>query len=198
MIEFITLSKDSPYTYFKEQYDAALNAGQSNIEAISISSYDKKKNLVDSRYVNLKFVIEDSFIFFSNYNSPKALAFNSHNQISALFYWTSINIQIRMKAYINKTSVDFNKNYFQQRSQIKNALAISSNQSKVISSYDEVIKKFKKTKTEENLLLCPSHWGGFEFKPFYFEFWKGDEYRLNKREVYEICDQNWKFYYLEP
>ena len=30
-------------------------------------------------------------------------AFNSHNQIAALVYWPSINVQIRMKAKIKKT-----------------------------------------------------------------------------------------------
>jgi pyridoxine/pyridoxamine 5'-phosphate oxidase len=34
-----------------------------------------KKNEVDSRYVNLKFISNDEFIFFSNYDSPKASSF---------------------------------------------------------------------------------------------------------------------------
>ena len=65
---------------------------------------NNKANEVDSRYVNLKFITNDEFIFFSNYDSPKASAFNSHNQIAALLYWSSINVQIRMKAKIKKTS----------------------------------------------------------------------------------------------
>ena len=35
---------------------------------------------------------------FSNYQSPKAKQFESHNQISALIYWSKTNIQIRMRA----------------------------------------------------------------------------------------------------
>lgn len=198
MIEFINLNQDEPYRYFKEKYEAALRAGQKNIEAIAISSYNKEINEVDSRFVNLKLIKNDKLIFFSNYNSPKALAINSHDQISAVFYWSSINLQIRLKAKIKKTSINFNNNYFQNRSLNKNALAISSNQSKHISSYEEVINKFEKVKKEEDLTICPKHWGGYEFKPFYFEFWSGHESRLNKREVYDRCDDNWEFYYLEP
>ena len=86
MIEFINLNQDEPYRYFKEKYEAALRAGQQSIEAIAISSFNKERNEVDSRFVNLKYVIADKFIFFSNYDSPKAIAFDSHDQISALFF----------------------------------------------------------------------------------------------------------------
>lgn len=198
MIEFINLNQDEPYRYFKEKYEAALKAGQQSIEAIAISSFNKEQNEVDSRFVNLKYVIADKFIFFSNYESPKAYAFDSHDQISALFYWSSINLQIRFKAKINKSSSNFNNDYFKDRSSDKNALAISSNQSKQISSYEEVIKKFDKVKKDYDLSICPKNWGGYEFKPFYVEFWSGHESRLNKREVFEYCDDKWKFYYLEP
>ena len=198
MIEFIELSQDTPYILFKEQYDIALSAGQKNIEAISISSFNKEKNEVDSRFVNLKCIKRDSFIFFSNYNSPKAAAFDTHDQISALFYWSSINLQIRLKAKINKTSINFNNEYFKNRSYKKNALAISSDQSRVISSYKDVIEKYEEAKINEDLSKCPTYWGGFKFTPFYFEFWNGHDSRLNRREVFEHDDGTWKNYYLEP
>ena len=86
MIKFNKLSKDMPYLLFKEKYDQALYLNQKNIEALSISSYNKDKNEVDSRFVNLKFINGNKFIFFTNYNSPKSLAFSSHNQIVGLFF----------------------------------------------------------------------------------------------------------------
>ena len=39
----------------------------------------------------------------------------------------------------NKKSINFNNEYFNSRSYEKNALAISSDQSKIISSYKDVI-----------------------------------------------------------
>ena len=115
MIEFKNLSNEEPYIIFKTKYLDAINAEQTRIEAISISTYNKEKNEVDSRFVNLKFVDGKQFIFFSNYNSPKSIAFNSHDQISALIYWASTDIQIRMKAKIKKTSIKYNKEYFKSR-----------------------------------------------------------------------------------
>ena len=86
MIKFNNLKQEAPFLIFKKKYDEALLARQKSIEAISISSYNQQTNEVDSRYVNLKFVQNDEFIFFSNYESPKALAFNSHDQIIALVF----------------------------------------------------------------------------------------------------------------
>ncbi|MDB3996986.1 pyridoxamine 5'-phosphate oxidase family protein [Gammaproteobacteria bacterium] len=198
MIKFKNLKEDAPYLIFKNKYDEALMSGQVNAQAVAISSFNHQKNEVDARFVNLKFVSMDKFIFFSNYNSPKSYDFNSHNQISATFYWSAINVQIRMKAKINKTSVQFNNTYFKDRSKNKNALAISSNQSKEISSYDEVLLKYDNTKKIKNLLACPSYWGGFSFVPYYFEFWEGDESRINKRNVYKKNNEDWEHFMLEP
>ena len=198
MIQFNNLNQELPYLLFKEKYDDSLNAGQKGIEAISISSYSKELSEVDSRYVNLKFITNDEFIFFSNYDSPKASSFNSHNQIAALLYWPSINVQIRMRAKIKKTSNEYNQKYFFDRSQEKNALAISSNQSKPINSYTDVKENYNKSLKNDDLKKCPEFWGGYSFTPYYFEFWEGHESRLNKREAYEKSDDSWKHLILQP
>ena len=198
MIQFNNLNQEMPYLVFKEKYNESMNAKQKNIEAISISSYNREISEVDSRYVNLKFVTNDEFIFFSNYNSPKASSFNSHNQIAALVYWPSINVQIRMRAKIKRTTDEFNQNYFFDRSEEKNALAISSNQSKPINSYSQVKENYNKSLKNDDLKKCPEFWGGYSFTPYYFEFWEGHESRLNKREAYEKSDDSWKHLILQP
>ena len=71
MISFINASNEAPYQEFKKKYEEAMSRGQPYIEAISISSYCSKKKEVDSRFVNLKFLDKEKFIFFSNYESPK-------------------------------------------------------------------------------------------------------------------------------
>jgi len=198
MIQFNNLNQETPYQLLKEKYDKALDAGQRGIEAISISSYNKEIAEVDSRYVNLKFITNDEFIFFSNYDSPKASAFNSHDQIAALLYWPSINVQIRMMAKIKKTSNEYNQKYFFDRSEEKNALAISSSQSKPIDTYSQVKENYDKSFKNNDLKKCPEYWGGYSFTPYYFEFWEGHESRINKREVFDKIDGVWKHSFLQP
>jgi len=198
MIKFNNLENEIPYITFKEKYNEAIAAGQKNIEAMSISSYESKTNEVDSRYVNLKFITNGEFIFFSNYESSKASAFISHNQIGALFYWSCTNVQIRMKAKIKKTSNEYNHKYFFNRAEKKNALAISSNQSKPIDSYEKVEENYNKSLKNDDLKKCPEFWGGYSFTPYYFEFWEGHESRINKRDAYEKRDGSWKHLILQP
>lgn len=198
MIKLNKISNEDPYKLFKDKYEDALNNGQKNIEAVSISSYSKELNQVNSRYVNLKYIIGKDFIFFSNYESPKSQEFLSHNQITSLIYWNSINTQIRIKAFIKRTSRDFNDEYFMMRSQEKNALAISSKQSESINSYSKVLENYNNSFQNDDLKKCPEYWGGYSFTPYYFEFWEGHESRINKREIFEKIDGVWEQSFLQP
>jgi len=191
MIQFNNISQETPYLVFKDKYEDSLKAKQKNIEAISISSYSSSRNEVNARFVNLKFVNNKDFIFFSNYKSPKSQEFNQHNQIIGLLYWSNTNTQIRMKAIIKQTSLEFNKNYFAQRDRKKNALAIASDQSSPITSYEALQKNYELSLKNSNLTECPEYWGGYSFTPYYFEFWEGHESRINKREAYELQNGNW-------
>ena len=199
MINIDKISSSEPYSIFKNLYQKALTSDQKVIEAISISSYDKKLDEVESRHVNLKYIIDEEWIFFSNYNSPKAKQFLIRDQITALIFWNSINVQIRIKAKIRKTDKNFSDIHYEGRTKEKNALAHSSNQSQVIKSYNEVIKNYEETLANKCILkLRPSFWGGFSFEPYYFEFWEGNQFRLNKREVFEKFSNNWKKSFLQP
>ena len=199
MINFLNSSHEKPYILFQSLYQKAIENGQKGVEAISVSSYNEPLKEVEARYVNLKYIDNNEWIFFSNYLSPKANQFESHDQVSVLIYWASINTQIRMKAKIFKTSPEFSDEHFQGRTKEKNALAISSNQSQVVDSFDEVTKNFNETleiMTSET--PRPDFWGGYSFTPYYFEFWQGHENRLNKRHVFRQEDDQWMEQLLQP
>lgn len=198
MITFKDLNPAEPYQKLKHFYDLAFTSQQEIVEAICISSLSKESNEVDSRFVNLKYVIDTSFIFFSNYQSPKALQFMSHNQVSAVIFWPKINVQIRMKATIKKTLKSFSDKHFKNRQESKNALAISSDQSQPIESYKLVESKFSSVLEKNNNTVRPSYWGGYEFTPYYFEFWEGQENRVNRRQVYTLDKDVWNKYFIQP
>lgn len=197
MIKFIDINESEPYKKFESFYKKA-EFKENFIEAVCISSFDHKLNQVESRFVNLKYIKNDEWIFFSNYNSPKAHQFKSHNQISAVFFWPSINCQVRIKAKIRQTSKKFSNEHYASRSQKKNALSNISNQSKKIDTYEIFMEKYlndSKDKVYENR---PEYWGGFSFTPYYFEFWEGHNSRVNKRCVYELKNKKWVSCYLQP
>jgi len=197
LIEFINLNQDKPYIKFHEFYTEALKNNQKNIDAICISSFSSKKE-VDSRYVNLKKIENNELIFFTNYNSPKALQFKNHSQVSISIFWQSIQVQVRIKAKVSMLDIKENQSYFATRSIEKNALAISSYQSKPIESFDLVKSKYKLAFKHKDLFVCPEYWGGYRCIPYEFEFWRGNDFRINKREFYKLNYGNWVKSILEP
>ena len=197
MITFSNL-ENKPSSLLELYYLKAVHAGQQNPDAMCISSINKKNSTPHSRFVNLKYSNGNELIFFSNYQSNKAKQFDSCNSVSCLFFWQTIGIQIRIRGTIRKTSSAISDKHFALRSEEKNALAISSNQSSVISSFDEVKKNFNNALNNANLLKRPDNWGGYSVEPNYFEFWEAGTNRLNKREQFELHSNDWVYSILEP
>ena len=198
MIKIESLNNDEPYLKYQELYDLALSKNQNQIERILIASFNTDLKEVNARYVNLKYVIKDEWIFFSNYESVKAKDFLTHNQITAVSYWSSIDVQIRMKATINKSSKEFSDKHYSLRSKEKNALAFSSPQSQPVNSYQDVKNNYQHTLSSRDIKNRPTYWGGYSFIPYYFEFWKGHESRINKREIYKNQNNKWTKSFLSP
>ena len=83
----------------------------------------------------------------------------------------------------------------------KNILAIISNQSSEINSYQEFLKYNEAFSSLKNKNLNrPSYWGGYAIEPYQIEFWKGNPNRLNERTLYEkSASGTWSSpIYLEP
>ena len=193
------INSSEPYKLFNKYFNDALQNNQSNINAIAVSSFDSINSEIESRFVNLRYIHNEEWTFFSNYNSTKAKNFATHNKISALFYWNSINLQIRIKAKIEKSSDDLSDIHYSNRDPMKNALAVSSNQSKPIDSYEQVVRNYKKAYSSiGDNSKRPEYWGGYSFTPYYFEFWKGHESRLNKRDAFELINKRWRHTILQP
>ena len=199
MISFKGKFNEVPLKKFKKLYEMAFEKKQLNIEAACISTIGKN-NQPDGRFVNIKYFWSEGLTFFSNYESPKAQQIKKNKKVSITFFWPTIDCQIRIKAFGKKIPLTESDNHFSIRSHSKNALAISSMQSKEIKSYIEVKKKYDEVFNTHNIDLHqrPSYWGGFILNPFYYEFWTAHPSRINKREAYEYNKNKWKKKILEP
>lgn len=198
MIAFKLLQDKEPFNIFYSYYIDAKKHDQKNIEAACISSYSKELDEVNSRFVNIKYIEKNKFIFFTNYESPKSKEFNDCKKISMIFFWNNTNIQIRIKGTISPCNHEYNQKHFKTRTKEKNALAISSKQSQEILNYGKVKKNYYDALEIANLEECPNYWGGFQIEPFYFEFWKGNKNRLNKRISYNLNKNEWHKAILQP
>ena len=119
-----------------------------------------------------------------------------------VFFWNATEIQIRFKGMIKKITEKESDMHFASRKKEKNILAIISNQSSEINSYQEFLKKYNEafSSLKNKNLNRPSYWGGYAIEPYQIEFWKGNPNRLNERTLYEkSASGTWSSpIYLEP
>lgn len=98
-----------------------------NMMSISTVGLDGAPN---SRYVLLKEVSQGGFVFFTNYESTKGEELEKDPRIALLFYWPTLNWQVRVKGEAKKVPDAESEDYFKQRPLKSQAGAACSHQSK--------------------------------------------------------------------
>jgi pyridoxamine 5'-phosphate oxidase len=190
----------NPIGLFQRWFDDANAAGLPLPEAMTLatSTADGKPS---ARMVLLKQVDENGFVFFTNYQSPKARDLDSNPQAAFVFYWPQLERQVRVEGKVTRTSVGESDQYFQTRPRESQIGALASPQSEVISSRDvlqqraEELEQIYKGREIER----PAHWGGYRLTPERIEFWKGRIGRLHDRILYERqTDGSWTIRRLAP
>tara|TARA_B100001109_G_C18775913_1_gene433054 strand:+ start:283 stop:876 length:594 start_codon:yes stop_codon:yes gene_type:complete len=197
MIIFNKHNIEAPYQELIRRYEEAQKANQPNIEAACLSTISAQA-LPHSRYVNIKYINNNEIIFFSNYRSLKASDIMSNSNIALNFFWSTTKTQIRIEGKIAKLDAARSDDHWKTRSKYKNALAISSNQSSLSKSYDEIKVSYESILKSADLSKRPKYWGGYSINPIYFEFWEGHKSRINKRHIYKKGETAWNQYFLQP
>ena len=197
MISFGLENAKEPYLLFRSLYDAASKTSHRNIEAACLSSVSVD-NKPRSRFINIKYINDEEFIFFSNYKSSKAKDFLCNNNVTLNFYWNSANTQIRVEGNIMKLDEDRSNKHWMLRNRDKNALAISSDQSSPSINFERIIEDYQYVLDSPGSLQRPDYWGGYLIIPNYFEFWTGHKSRLNNRKVFKIDNGSWESTILQP
>jgi pyridoxamine 5'-phosphate oxidase len=196
------LEKDlaaDPFTQFGRWFDQALSAriDEPNAMTLATASLDGQPS---ARVVLLKGFDQNGFVFYSNYESRKGRELDQNNKAALLFFWSSLERQIRIEGVIEKVSVEESKQYFDSRPEGSRIGAWSSRQSASISSRDileENFNKFSQSFAQQDIPL-PPYWGGYRLKPHVFEFWQGRESRLHDRLRYRFADDRWHIDRLSP
>ncbi|MBI1305364.1 MAG: pyridoxamine 5'-phosphate oxidase [Bacteroidetes bacterium] len=153
-----------------------------------------------SRVVLLKEVRDREFVFFSNYNSHKGRDIELNPHVSLLFFWHSLERQIRIDGIAMKVSHIESDNYFYSRPVESQIGAIASAQSDVISGRKELEDRILELSEyfRHHPIVRPEHWGGYAVRPEVFEFWQGRPSRLHDRIQFSRTDMGWKRERLSP
>jgi len=139
--------------------------------------------------------------FFTNYASRKAVELDANPQASLLFFWKSLQRQVRIEGVVQKAPDGVSDDYFAGRPRESQIGAWSSPQSATIPGRPDLesnVAHFT-AKFEGQEVPRPSFWGGYYLKPNRFEFWQGRASRLHDRIVYKLVEgSKWKLERLAP
>ena len=191
----------NPFEAFKQWFEEAEKLYKEEANCFVLSTVNRLGK-VNSRILLLKNFNNKNLTFFTNYKSQKAKEIDENPQVSCLFYWSSMEKQIRISGTAKKSPQETSKKYFSMRPRNSQIAAWASKQSKEIKSKKNLIEtyiSYKKDYSKKEKIPYPDFWGGYDIIPKSFEFWQGGLYRLHDRIKYKLeKNSQWKQTRLSP
>ncbi len=153
-----------------------------------------------ARTVLLKGVDEKGFVFYTNYNSRKAREMAESGRASLLFFWRSLERQVRIDGSVEKVSGTEADAYFATRPLESRWSVYASRQSDPVESRESLESRFEVARQAYgDTVPRPEWWGGYRVLPDEFEFWQGRTNRLHDRLQYiKRPDNSWQRQRLAP
>lgn len=194
------VAKD-PIAQFRVWFEQA-QAGEvkePNAMILSTVSADLRPH---ARTMLLKEVSDNGFVFYTNYNSAKALDIEHSPYVSLTFLWLDMERQVRVEGKVSKISQSRSEKYYHSRPRGSQIGAWVSPQSEIVESREWLENQNKLAQerfADTEVIPLPPHWGGYEIIPDYVEFWQGRPSRLHDRIAY-VADgaDAWNIHRLAP
>jgi pyridoxamine 5'-phosphate oxidase len=185
----------NPFEQFDLWFDDAAGLPEPNAMALA-SAIDGQPSV---RMVLLKERDARGFVFYTNYGSRKGRELTTNPKAALLFFWATLQRQIRIEGTVEHVGREESAAYFRTRARGAQVGAWASVQSEVVTR--EVLEarvKEIEAEYEGREVPVPPFWGGFRVKPAVFEFWQGRTHRLHDRLRYVPDGAAWRIERLAP
>lgn len=199
-----TLSRDdmsdNPIAQFELWMKDAITSeavAEPNAMTLVTSTLDGKPS---ARVVLLKSFNEEGFVFYTNYESRKAIELTDNPYASIVFDWHVMERQVRIEGVAKRVSEEESDKYFYSRPKGSQLGAWVSPQSTFIDGRKELEARQIKIESDfkEKPITRPPNWGGFVVEPHTIEFWQGRQSRLHDRLIYIKTGDKWILRRLAP
>lgn len=192
---------DNPIALFQQWFhevEASESTDEPNAMSLSTLGLD---GYPKTRVVLLKRLTHEGFVFYSNYQSEKGKAIETHPEVCLSFFWPVLERQVIIKGKAERLAENLSEGYFESRPRGSQLGAWASDQSQKVPSrefLEERLEHFEKD-YEGKDVPKPPHWGGYLVRPVSLEFWQGRPNRLHDRIRFELQeDFNWAIDRLAP
>lgn len=188
-----------PIELFREWFDAATESGifMPEASALATATADGAPSV---RMVLLKTLDARGFVFYTNYESRKAVELESNPRAALCFHWAVLERQVRVEGRVERVSQEESFAYYSTRPRGSRIGAWASAQSEPLPSreaLEERVRRFEKEYPGDEVPL-PPFWGGYLLRPETIEFWQGKANRLHERLVFRRAGERWETVRLYP
>lgn len=180
------------------EVDTNYEEGETNAMTVSTLGTD---GFPKSRVVLLKKYTHEGFIFYTNYNSEKGKAIETHPKVCLSFFWPKAERQVIIKGTAEKIAPNMSDGYFESRPRGSQLGALVSHQSQVVENRTVLENELQQLeeKYEGKDISRPEYWGGYLVRPVSIEFWQGRPNRLHDRIRFTLnLEYDWVMERLSP
>lgn len=192
---------DDPHAMWTAWF-AEAKATESDANAMCLATVDSD-GMPNARMVLLKSAdAETGFTFFSHETSTKGreMAHNAH--VALVFYWKSLNRQVRVRGSVSTVAADVSDAYWATRAREAQLSAVASNQSQPLESRDVLVERVAQLAAQfaDLPIPRPPHWRGFSVRATRFEFFtSAGVSRLHERIEFTLGEDGvWQRQLLNP
>ncbi|HCV27254.1 MAG TPA: pyridoxamine 5'-phosphate oxidase [Dehalococcoidia bacterium] len=199
MPDFVVPDAD-PMDELRRWLSEAADAGVSNQAAMVLATVGPD-GTPSARALMARAREGDSITFFSHYESPKARDIDANPAAEAVFLWTALERQVRVRGAVSKTTAEESDAYWASRPRNTQLAILAAPQSSMVSDHASLTKaKAEVTASADSDVPRPEWYGGYRLTPDSFEFWQGrPEDRLHLRAIYSReADGGWSFGLMAP
>jgi len=152
------------------------------------------------RMVLMKSFSNDGVVRYSDSRSNKGLDIAGNPQASVLFYWQSLERQVRISGTVSSVAKATVDAYFTSRPRASQLSAAATPQSQVVSGLADLEANVARLdeQTQGVAIQRPEPWVGYCLQPIQFEFWQGRPSRLHDRFRYQQKGSVWSINRLAP
>lgn len=184
-----------PLPIFREWLAAAGLTDRPNPHSFVLSTTDSR-GLSDARVVLLKHYDEEKgyLVFYTNYLSAKGRQIAARPEASAVFHWDRLGLQARVRGPVVMSPAPESDAYFATRGWESQLAAWASDQSKSVSSRDDLAARMNEAAARfggdardwsgaapPDAVSRPPHWGGYRLWARSVELWMQGDARLHDR-----------------
>lgn len=187
-----------PFILFEHWMREAVETNNPEANAFVLSTCSKEGQ-PSSRILYLKDMLDQDFVFYTNYSSRKGQEIADNNRVSMLFFWPLNARQVRIEGICSKVPDSVSDAYFSERPRGSQIGAWASAQSTFLEDRHALERKAISLESSfVDSVPRPEFWGGYRLKASYFEFWQGRPSRLHDRIVFEGTSDYWTIKRLHP